>query len=58
MTKSRRTYTGEFKREALRLLETSGKSAAQLERELGIDSGCLSRSDFSFLPARGDKNNE
>jgi len=43
MTKSRRTYTSEFKREALRLLETSGKSAAQLERELGIGSGCLSR---------------
>jgi transposase len=43
MTKSRRTYDGEFKREALRLLETSGKSAAQLERELGLGAGCLSR---------------
>jgi len=43
MKKSRRTYTREFKLEALRLLETSGKSAAQLERELGIGSGCLSR---------------
>jgi len=43
MKKSRRTYTREFKLEALRLLETSGKSAAQLERELGIGSSCLSR---------------
>ena len=43
MTKTRRTYTREFKFEAVRLLETSGKSAAQIERELGIGSGCLSR---------------
>ena len=27
----------------MRLLETSGKSAARLERELGIGTGCLSR---------------
>jgi transposase len=43
MTKSRRTYTDEFKREAVQLLETSGKSARQLERELGIGKTCLSR---------------
>ena len=43
MTKSRRTYSPEFKRETLRLLETSQKSAAQLERELGIRPTCLSR---------------
>jgi transposase len=36
MKKTRRTYTAEFKREAVRLLETSGKSAAQIERDLGI----------------------
>jgi transposase len=36
-------YGREFKIEALRLLETSGKSAAQLERELGIGKGNLSR---------------
>jgi transposase len=40
---TRKTYTAEFKREAIRLLETSGKSAAQIERDLGIGSGCLSR---------------
>jgi transposase len=43
MTKTRRTYTDEFKREAVQLLETSGKSARQLERELGIGRTCLSR---------------
>lgn len=39
----RKTYTKEFKLEALRLLETTDKSAAQLERELGIGSSNLSR---------------
>jgi transposase len=43
MKRARRQYTREFKMEALRLLETSGKSARQLERELGIGSGNLSR---------------
>jgi len=41
--KARRTYTREFKIEALRLLEKSGKSAAQIERDLGIGSGNLYR---------------
>ena len=39
--KQYRTYTDEFKREALGLLKSSGKSAGQLERELGITSGML-----------------
>ena len=43
MKKIRRTYTREFKLEALRLLESSGKSAAEIERDLGIGPGCLSR---------------
>jgi transposase len=43
MTKTRRTYTREFKLEAVRLLETSDRSASQLERELGIGAGGLSR---------------
>ena len=41
MGKQRRSYTAEFKIDALRLLETSGKSASQIERELGIGDGCL-----------------
>jgi len=43
MGTSRRKYTREFKLEAVRLLETSGKSATQIERELGIGDGCLMR---------------
>jgi transposase len=40
---TRKGYTPEFKREAVRLLETSGKSAAEIERDLDIGTGCLSR---------------
>jgi transposase len=43
MTKERKQYDREFKQEALRLLETSGKTASELERELGIGKGNLSR---------------
>ena len=43
MKKIRRQYTREFKLEALQLHETSGKSAAQIERELGIGKGNLYR---------------
>jgi transposase len=39
--KKYRTYTDEFKREALELLKSSGKSSMQLERELGITGGML-----------------
>ena len=41
--KKRKTYTAEFKREALRLAQSSGKSQVQIERDLGIGAGCLSR---------------
>ena len=33
---SRRKYTREFKLEAVQLLENSGRTAAEIERELGI----------------------
>jgi transposase len=41
MDRKYRTYTKEFKLEALELLRTSGKSAAQIERDLGITKGML-----------------
>ena len=41
MTQNRRTYTREFKLEAVRLAETSGKSMRQLEQEMGIGEGCI-----------------
>lgn len=43
MSNIKRAYPQEFKREALSLLESSGKSAALIERELGITPGLLSR---------------
>lgn len=36
MAKVQKTYTAEFKREAVQLAQTSGKSIAQVARELGI----------------------
>ena len=41
MSKKYRTYPQEFKLEALELLKSSSKSAAQIERELGITTGLL-----------------
>jgi transposase len=41
MSRKNRSYTKEFKLEALELLRTSGKSASQIERDLGITSGLL-----------------
>ena len=36
-----RTYTEEFKLQALELLKSSGKKARQIERDLGITPGLL-----------------
>ena len=49
----RKTYSRELKLEALQLVESSGKSAAQIARDLGIPEGSLYRwwNEFS---ARGD----
>jgi transposase len=43
MAPTRKRYTPEFKLEALRLVETSGKPVPQVERELGLPSGILYR---------------
>ena len=39
----RKKYTREFKVEAVRLLETSGKNGLQIEKDLGIGSGQIYR---------------
>jgi transposase len=41
MKKVQRTYTAEFKREAVRLAQTSGKPIAQVARELGISDASI-----------------
>ncbi len=43
MRKSQRTYSEEFKRQAVQLLETSGKSKIQIARDLGISNSYLSK---------------
>ena len=43
MTRQKRTYTAEFKREAIQLWKNSGRSAADIEAELGITHGILSK---------------
>jgi transposase len=41
MKRVQRTYTAEFKREAVRLAQTSGKSITQVARELGISDSSI-----------------
>jgi len=41
MAKVQKTYTKEFKEEAVRLVQTSGKSIAQVARELGISDSSI-----------------
>jgi transposase len=41
MKKVQRTYTTEFKREAVRLAQTSGKPITQVARELGISDSSI-----------------
>jgi transposase len=43
MTKTRRQYHEEFKRETVQLIESSGKPVAQIARELGINDNVLYR---------------
>jgi transposase len=41
MAKEQKTYTKEFKREAVRLAETSGKPITELARELGVSDSTI-----------------
>ncbi len=43
MAEKRKTYTREFKVEAVRLLETNGKSGHDIEKDLGIEAGQIYR---------------
>jgi transposase len=43
MAEKRRKYAEDFKREAVRLLETSGKSGREIEEDLGIGRGQIYR---------------
>ena len=43
MAETRRQYTSEFKQEAVRLSKESGKTLAQVARELGVRANLLRR---------------
>lgn len=43
MAVERKKYTEEFKREAVRLMESSGKTIAEIARDLGINDNNLYR---------------
>lgn len=43
MSSERRTYSKDFKQEAVRLYETSGKSAREIEQDLDITPGMLQK---------------
>jgi len=66
MTKrNRRTHTPEFKREAVRMVEETDKTIAQVSKELGIGSNLIGRwkreladSGFKPGPAGDDKDAE
>jgi transposase len=49
MTGFRKQYTREFKLEAIQLVEKSGRSASQLERDLDIGRGSLWRWKREFV---------
>lgn len=43
MARKQQNYTAEFRREAVRLMETSGKPIAQIARDLGVNDSVLYR---------------
>jgi|SRR6476646_6095385 transposase len=53
MAKDQKMYTLEFKQEAVRLMESSGKPVAQVSRELGVKANVLYRwrRQFGTRPA-------
>ncbi len=54
MKKQMRTYSEAFKEQAVSLLRSSGRSAADIERELGITPGLLSRWNRLQAKAAGE----
>ena len=65
MAQKRKTYTREFKIEAVRLLERSGRSQAEVADELGASSSSLSRWKKKYgadtevaSPGQGDRTPE
>ncbi len=58
MSKRRKKYTEEFRREAVNLLISSGKSIAEVASELGIELYNLSRWKNQFLGKKDNSETE
>src|SRR5262249_37803285 len=56
MKTKRRVYTAEFRQEALRLLERSGKGVSVIEQELGITRGLLYKWQARYGQSSADEN--
>ncbi len=54
MKRQNREYPESFKEQAISLLRSSGRSAADIERELGITPGLLSRWNRKKAKAEGE----
>jgi transposase len=55
MMREKKQYSEAFKREAIRLQASSGKTVAEIERDLGLSHGLLRHWKKRFqLPERGD----
>ena len=55
MGKSQPTYTKEFKQEAVKLFETSGKTKTQIARDLGISDSAVTTNGAKNLESLGKK---
>ena len=54
----RKIYSDEFKRDAIRLLETSGKKLSEIEQELGLPHGLIRRWQQRFQISTADNSLE
>jgi transposase len=55
-TKQRRSFTAEFKREAVKLAEQPGRSLSAVARELGVERSVLKRWMENFAAGKYEKN--
>ena len=54
-TKQRRSFTSEFKREAVKLAEQQGRSLSAVARELGVERSVLKRWVENFASGKYEK---
>ena len=54
-TKARRRFTPEFKREAVKLAEQTGRTVSAVARELGVERSVLKRWVENFASGRYEK---